>query len=64
MKNYKILFLFLFISIFTFAQNSKRDFKSANFEQENQFKVEVSDGVYFINFYNSKIVKLIKTIMK
>jgi oligosaccharide 4-alpha-D-glucosyltransferase len=57
MKTYKILFLFLFISIFTFAQNSKRDFKSANFEQENQFKVEVSDGVYFINFYNSKIVE-------
>ena len=57
MKTYKILFLFLFISTFTFAQNAKRDFKSANFEQENQFKVEVSDGVYFINFYNSKIVE-------
>ena len=57
MKTYKILFLFLFISTFTFAQNAKRDFKSANFEQENQFKVEVSDGVYFINFYNPKIVE-------
>ena len=57
MKTYKILFLFLFISTFTFAQNAKRDFKSANFEQENQFKIEVSDGVYFINFCNSKIVE-------
>ncbi|AOW16006.1 glycosyl hydrolase [Polaribacter vadi] len=57
MKTYKILFLFLFISTFTFAQNAKRDFKSANFEQENQFKVEVSNGVYFINFYNPKIVE-------
>ena len=57
MKNYKILFLFLFISIFSFAQNSNRIFKSAGFLKENQFKIEVSDGIYFINFYNTKIVE-------
>ncbi|WP_299053406.1 TIM-barrel domain-containing protein [uncultured Polaribacter sp.] len=57
MKNYKILFLFLFISIFSFAQNSNRIFKSATFLKENQFQVNVSDGTYFINFYNSKIIE-------
>jgi alpha-glucosidase (family GH31 glycosyl hydrolase) len=57
MKNYKILFLFLFTSIFSFAQNSIRVFKSAEFLKENRFKIEVSDGTYFINFYNTKIIE-------
>ncbi|WP_026778168.1 TIM-barrel domain-containing protein [Polaribacter sp. Hel_I_88] len=57
MKNYNILFLFLFISVFSFAQNSKRVFKSAEFLKENRFKIEVSDGTYFINFFNSKIIE-------
>jgi alpha-glucosidase (family GH31 glycosyl hydrolase) len=57
MKNYKILFLFLFISIFSFAQNSNRVFENAEFLKENRFKIEVSDGTYFINFFNSKIIE-------
>ncbi|MFY9242411.1 MAG: TIM-barrel domain-containing protein [Polaribacter sp.] len=57
MKNYKNLFLLLFLSISIFSQNSDRVFKSANLVKENQFKIEVSDGLYFINFYNSKIIE-------
>lgn len=57
MKHYKLLFLVFFISISCFSQNSNRIFKSANLVKDNQFKIDVSDGFYFINFYNSKIIE-------
>ena len=57
MKNLKFLFLFLFITTSAIAQNSNRIFKKADLLKENQFKIEVSDGIYQINFYNSNIVE-------
>lgn len=57
MKNHKLLFLLLFISIFGFAQNSNRVFKSAEFRDGELLIIEVNDGVYRIQFYNSNIVE-------
>ncbi len=57
MKTIKILTLFLFITFSLNAQNSKRVFKKADFLKENQFKINVSDGEYLINFYNTKIIE-------
>ena len=57
MKTLKLLFLFLFITFSFSAQNSNRVFKKAQFLKENQFKIEVSDGIYQINFYNSYIIE-------
>ncbi|PQJ72576.1 TIM-barrel domain-containing protein [Polaribacter butkevichii] len=57
MKTYIILFLLLFFTVFTFAQNSKRGFKKATFKDGNFLQVEVTDGSYRIQFYNSKIVE-------
>ena len=57
MKTLKLLFLFLFIPFLISAQNLNREFKKATFLKENQFKIEVSDGIYHINFYNSYIIE-------
>jgi oligosaccharide 4-alpha-D-glucosyltransferase len=57
MKNLKFLFLLLFFSTLSIAQNSNRIFKNTDLIKENQFKIEVSDGIYLINFYNSDIVE-------
>ena len=57
MKITKTLFLLFFTSITVFAQNTNRIFKKAQFVKGNEFKVEVSDGIYFINFYNAKIIE-------
>ncbi|QVY66659.1 TIM-barrel domain-containing protein [Polaribacter sp. Q13] len=57
MKTYIILFLLLFIASFAFTQNSKRVFKKASVDKGNLLKIEVNDGIYQIQFYNSKIVE-------
>jgi oligosaccharide 4-alpha-D-glucosyltransferase len=57
MKNYKIFFLLLFISVFSFAQNSKRIFKSAKLQKDTILKIEVNDGMYQIKFYSNKIIE-------
>ncbi|AUC84649.1 glycosyl hydrolase [Polaribacter sp. ALD11] len=57
MKNIKILFLFLFISTLSFAQNSNRIFKNASLQKERVLNIEVNDGMYQIQFYNSKIIE-------
>ncbi|UAM99166.1 DUF5110 domain-containing protein [Polaribacter litorisediminis] len=57
MKNYRILFLLLFISVFSFAQNSNRIFKSAKLQKGTILKVEVDEGMYLIKFYTNKIIE-------
>ncbi|WP_341220781.1 TIM-barrel domain-containing protein [Polaribacter atrinae] len=57
MKTFKILFLLLFITALSFAQNSNRVFESATIQKDNLLKITVNDGVYQIQFYNSKIVE-------
>ena len=57
MKNYKIIFLVLFITTFSFAQNSNRIFKKANLNDDKSLNVTVNDGTYKLKFYNSKIVE-------
>jgi len=57
MKTYKILFLLLFITALSYAQNSKRVFESATFQKDNILIIAVNDGMYQIQFYNSKIVE-------
>ncbi|WP_299667741.1 TIM-barrel domain-containing protein [uncultured Polaribacter sp.] len=57
MKNFSILFLLLFISFSILAQNSNRIFKKAEFRNGQFLNVEVNDGTYKIQFYNSKIVE-------
>ncbi|TXD47191.1 TIM-barrel domain-containing protein [Polaribacter sp. IC073] len=57
MKNTKILFLFLFISTLSFAQNSNRIFKNASLQSNEVLNIEVNDGAYQIKFYNSKIIE-------
>jgi len=56
MKTDKILFLFLFISIFGYAQNSNRVFKSVE-HKNTHFQVNVNDGFYKISRYSSKIIE-------
>jgi oligosaccharide 4-alpha-D-glucosyltransferase len=57
MKNYLLLFLFLLLSFNSLAQNSDRVFKSASIQNEGILNIEVIDGRYRIQFYNSKIVE-------
>jgi oligosaccharide 4-alpha-D-glucosyltransferase len=57
MKNYLLLFLFLFLSFNSLAQNSDRVFKSASIQNEGILNIEVIDGRYRIQFYNSKIIE-------
>ena len=57
MKTFKPFILLLFFTIYSFSQNSNRIFKRAELLKENRFKVEVSDGTYLIEFYNSKIIE-------
>ena len=57
MKDYKIFFLLLFISVFSFGQNSKRIFKSATLQKDTILKIEVNDGMYQIKFYSNKIIE-------
>ncbi|WP_282073819.1 TIM-barrel domain-containing protein [Polaribacter atrinae] len=57
MKTFKILFLLLFITALSFAQNSNRVFESATIQKDNLLKITVNDGVFQIQFYNSKIVE-------
>jgi oligosaccharide 4-alpha-D-glucosyltransferase len=57
MKNYRILFLLFFISVFSFAQNSNRIFKSAKLQKGTILKVEVAEGMYLIKFYTNKIIE-------
>ncbi len=57
MKHFQFLYLFVLISSISFSQNSNRIFKKSLFLKGNEFKVEVSDGIYYINFYNTKIIE-------
>jgi oligosaccharide 4-alpha-D-glucosyltransferase len=57
MKTDTLLFLFLFLSFSSLAQNSNRIFKSAEFNDGAFLVIKVNDGTYRIQFYNSKIVE-------
>jgi alpha-glucosidase (family GH31 glycosyl hydrolase) len=57
MKTQKLLFLFLFISVFSFSQNSNRVFESASFQDGEFLNIDVNDGTYRVQFYTSKIVE-------
>ena len=57
MKHIQSLYLFLFISSFSFAQNSTRIFEKAEFKDGEFLNIKVTDGFYRIQFYNSKIVE-------
>ncbi|QCE41556.1 TIM-barrel domain-containing protein [Psychroserpens sp. NJDZ02] len=57
MKKIKYILLLFLITTVSIAQNSDRQFVDANLQSGNTFKVEVNDGVYFINFYNSEIIE-------
>ncbi|MBO3098707.1 glycoside hydrolase family 31 protein [Gelidibacter pelagius] len=52
-----ILIAFLFTSILGFSQNPNRIFKSAEFQDGELVKVEVSDGVYQIRILSSEIIE-------
>ncbi|WP_165730669.1 TIM-barrel domain-containing protein [Polaribacter sp. 20A6] len=56
MKNYKIFFLLLFITTFSFSQNTDRVFKSIK-QTANGFNINVNDGLYIVTFLNTKIVE-------
>ncbi|WP_166382235.1 TIM-barrel domain-containing protein [Polaribacter sp. 11A2H] len=56
MKNYKIFFLLLFITTFSFSQNTDRVFKSIK-QTANGFNINVNDGLYIVRFLNTKIVE-------
>jgi len=56
MKNFKILFLFLFITTFSVAQNAKRTFESIE-NKNTYFQINVNDGFYKISRYSSKIIE-------
>ena len=56
MKNFKILFLFLFITTFSVAQNAKRTFESIE-NKNTYFQINVNDGFYQISRYSSKIIE-------
>ena len=57
MKNYIVLFLLFFLSFNSLAQNSDRIFKSASMQNGGILDIEVIDGRYRIQFYNSKIIE-------
>ncbi|HUH27653.1 TIM-barrel domain-containing protein [Gelidibacter sp.] len=56
MKNH-LLIIFLFSSLLGFSQNPNRIFKSAEFQDGEFVKVEVSDGVYQIRILSSEIIE-------
>jgi len=56
MKHIKFLYLFVLISTFSLAQNSTRIFKNVT-ETKNGLEINVNDGIYYITFYNEKIVE-------
>ena len=56
MKRIKFLCLFVLISAFSLAQNSTRIFKNVT-ETKNGLEINVNDGIYYITFYNEKIVE-------
>ena len=56
MKRFFSIFSVVFICLSLNAQNSNRIFKG--FSEENQVsKIEVSDGTYFVKFYDDEIVE-------
>ena len=57
MKKIKYILLLFLTTTVSIAQNSDRQFVDANLQSGNAFKVEVNDGVYLINFYNSEIIE-------
>ncbi|WP_088323391.1 TIM-barrel domain-containing protein [Polaribacter tangerinus] len=57
MKTIKIVIIVLFLSAYSWAQNSGRIFKDAKFLKGNKFEIAVSDGNYIIQFYSDKIVE-------
>ena len=57
MKTIKYILLLFLTTTVSIAQNSDRQFVDANLQSGNAFKVEVNDGVYLINFYNSEIIE-------
>ena len=57
MKKIKYILLLFLTTTVSISQNSDRQFVDANFQSGNAFKVEVNDGVYLINFYNSEIIE-------
>jgi len=56
MKHIKFLYLFVLISTFSLAQNSTRIFKNVT-KTKNGLEINVNDGIYYITFYNEKIVE-------
>ncbi|MBP6759082.1 MAG: DUF4968 domain-containing protein [Flavobacterium sp.] len=52
----KKIFLFLFITSLSFAQNANRKFQSFK-EVNNTLEIKTSDGVYLIKAYSEKIVE-------
>jgi len=55
-KNMKKLFLLLFITCFSFAQNINRKYISHQLN-ENVLEIKTSDGMYFLQLYNDKIIE-------
>jgi oligosaccharide 4-alpha-D-glucosyltransferase len=52
----KKLFLLLFLSTVGFAQNANRKYISHQLN-ENVLEVKTSDGMYFLQLYNDKIIE-------
>lgn len=56
MHKFQYIFVFFFVVILSFGQNSQRKFMSAQ-ESSNGTEIKVNDGVYHIKLYTSKIVE-------
>ena len=52
----KKLFLLLFISTFSFAQNENRKFESCK-KGDNSLEIKTSDGLYILKLYSEKIAE-------
>ena len=53
----KKLFLLLFISTFSFAQNENRKFESFK-KGNNSLEIKTSDGLYILKLYSEKIAEI------
>ncbi|PTX60175.1 oligosaccharide 4-alpha-D-glucosyltransferase [Kordia periserrulae] len=57
MKLFKVLFI-IFISVqFSLAQNENRTYHHASFDGKSTLTVEVSDGIYYLQAYNTEIIE-------
>ncbi len=56
MKHLKLFLFFLLLTALSFGQNPNRIFKSIA-EKDNTIEIEVSDGRYIIQFFNTQIIE-------